>query len=360
MIRRPPRSTLSSSSAASDVYKRQIYDDAIYSSTMSQQLTVMNPPVSYNGYQYRLALKAYCQDVYTLPATLTVHANPVVNFVPASIPACGGVAQTLTPLITSGSGTWSQHTWTGDIGPVNNPNIQTPLFMTLLAGTYNLNYKVRDNNMCYGNGNLTVVVDAPDATFTQDAISGCTTLSVQFTKDMTGYTSYTWDYGDGSPLNTTVASPSHTFTNATPATIKYYTTKLTVNTAGGCTQTKTSIVTVYPAISATFTSDMASVCSGGAITYTALSGAANYAWDFGDATGNPTGSYVEPHTYSNPGSTPLVLTVKLITTSFYSCMDTKTITVTIMPIPAASFTVGITPQVWQAGGNPITVVNLSL
>jgi PKD repeat protein len=52
-----------------------------------------------------------------------------------------------------------------------------------------------------------------------------------------------------------------------------------------------------------------------------------------------------------------VETVKLITTSFYSCVDTKTISVTIMPIPAASFTVGITPQVWLAAGNPMTVVN---
>jgi PKD repeat protein len=334
-----------------------IYDNAIYSSTMSQQLTVLNPPVSYNGYQYRLALKAYCQDVYTAAATLTVHANPVVTFTPATIPACGGIAQTLTPVITSGSGTWTQHTWTGDITSLSNPNIQNPIFKSLIAGTDSLNYRVRDNNGCYGSGVLKVTVDAPDATFTQDVTSGCTPQPVQFTKDMTGYTSYTWDYGDGSPVNTTTASPNHIFTNATPATIKYYTVSLTVNTAGGCTSTKTALITVYPAINATFTSDKASVCSGAAITYTALSGAANYAWDFGDLTGNPSGSYVESHTYSNPGSAPLVETVKLITTSFYSCVDTKTISVTIMPIPAASFTVGITPQVWLAAGNPMTVVN---
>jgi PKD repeat protein len=334
-----------------------IYDDAIYSSTMSQQLTVMNPPVSYNGYQYRLALKASCQDIYTGAATLTVHSNPVVSFVPATIPACGGIAQTLTPVITSGSGTWNQHTWTGDIGPLNNPYIQTPLFRTLLAGSYSLNYKVRDTNQCYGNGDLTVTVDAPDATFTQDATSGCTNppFNVTFTKDMTGYTSFTWDYGDGTPVNTTVASPSHIFTNATPATIKYYTVKLTVNTAG-CSDTRTSMVTVYPAISAAFTADKIKICSNETITFTGLQGAHDYLWDYGDGVSAP-GSFVASHKYTNFGTSAVVDTVTLTTTSSYSCTDKKKITVTVMPVPSLLFTALPAWQNWLASGNFVTITN---
>src|SRR5664279_6657383 len=40
MIRRPPRSTLSSSSAASDVYKRQKYDCEIIGLTMGQAIPI--------------------------------------------------------------------------------------------------------------------------------------------------------------------------------------------------------------------------------------------------------------------------------------------------------------------------------
>jgi PKD repeat protein len=333
-----------------------IYDDAIYSSTMSQQLTVINPPVSYNGYQYRLALKAYCAYSYTNAAALTVHPNPVVSFVPATIPACGGVAQTLTPVITSGSGTWNQHTWTGDIGPLNNPYIQTPVFRTLLAGRDSLNYKVRDSNMCYGNSNIIVLVDAPDATFIQDATTGCTPLPVQFTKDMTGYTSFTWDYGDGSAVNTTLASPPHTFTDTTKSTIKYYTASLKVNTAGGCFSTKTTLITVFPAISAAFTSDKIKICSNETITFTALQGAHDYSWDYGDGVAAP-GSYVASHKYTNFGTSAVVDTVTLTTTSFYSCTDKKKIVVTVMPVPAPLFTANPASQNWLPAGNPVTIVN---
>ena len=52
---------------------------------------------------------------------------------------------------------------------------------------------------------------------------------------MTGIASFSWDFGDGSPKNTTIASPVHTFTNADPASIEYYNVKLTVTSAGGCT-----------------------------------------------------------------------------------------------------------------------------
>jgi PKD repeat protein len=333
-----------------------IHDNAIYSGTMSQQLAVMNAPVGYNGYQFRLALKAVCANAYTNPAILTVNSNPVVTFTPASIPACGGIAQVLTPIITSGSGTWTQHTWTGDIGPLNNYFIMNPTFKTLLAATYNLNYRVKDSNGCYGNGDLAVVVDSPDATFTQDQVSGCTPLTVNFTKDMTGYTSFTWDYGDLSPVNTAVASPTHIYTNVTPSTIKYYTVSLTVVSAGGCTSTKTSMVTVYPAINATFTADFTSVCSGSTITYTALPGANTYAWDYGDGVA-ASGSHVASHTYTNFTLIPVVDTVKLVTTSFYGCVDNKKLTVTIMPVPAVSFTAAPVSQVWSALGNPVTITN---
>ena len=333
-----------------------IHDDAFYSGSMTQQLAVMNAPVTYNGYQFRLALKAVCANAYTNPAILTVNSNPVVTFTPASIPACGGIAQVLTPIITSGSGTWMTHTWTGDVGPLNNYFIQSPTFKTLLASAYNLNYKVKDSNGCYGNGDLAVVVDAPDATFVQDATAGCTPLTVNFTKDMTGYTSFTWDYGDGTPVNTTVASPSHIYTNATPSSINYYTVKLTVNTAGGCSSMKSSMVTVYPTISATFTADKLTVCSGGAITYTAISGASDYAWDYGDGVGG-SGGYVASHTYTNITTADVAYTVSLTTTSFYSCTDTKTITVTVRPVPAVSFTALPTPQTWSVTGNPVTIVN---
>ena len=49
MIRRPPRSTLSSSSAASDVYKRQVQEEATYEEPVQEEVGDINP---YTGREY--------------------------------------------------------------------------------------------------------------------------------------------------------------------------------------------------------------------------------------------------------------------------------------------------------------------
>ena len=51
MIRRPPRSTLSSSSAASDVYKRQIYDDLIITKIEKGFMIILNAACKDNDFK---------------------------------------------------------------------------------------------------------------------------------------------------------------------------------------------------------------------------------------------------------------------------------------------------------------------
>ena len=138
-----------------------IHDNAIYSGTTTQQLSIVDVPLAYNNNRYRLALKAICETSYTNGAILTVNSLPVISFASDPINACGGVAQFITPVITGGSGTWTQHIWSGEVGPLNNYFIQSPTFKTMIAATYNLNYKVKDSNGCYGEKAVAVVVDAP-------------------------------------------------------------------------------------------------------------------------------------------------------------------------------------------------------
>ena len=127
--------------------------------------------------------------------------------------ACGGVPVVINGNPSGGSGVWTSHQWTGDIGPLNNYYIQSPTFSSMIAGTFTLNYKVKDSNGCFANDDITVIVDAPDATFTQDKLSGCTPSTVTFTKDMTGIAKFWWDFNDGSPIDSLNANPVHTFKN---------------------------------------------------------------------------------------------------------------------------------------------------
>jgi len=334
-----------------------IYDNAIYSGTTSQQLTLVNVPLSYNGNRYRLALKAFCANTYTNEAVLTVNSNPVVDFSAVSpVNACGGVPVTLNGNPTGGSGTYTQHIWTGDVGPLNNYFIQSPTFTSQIAGTYNLNYKVRDTNGCFGDGNLVVNVDAPDATYAKDATLGCTPLTVNFTKDMTGIAKFWWNFGDGSPIDSLNANPTHIFTNVNPGSIEYRNVELKVRSAGGCYDTFTSMVTIYPEVDASFTASPTVVCSGSTITFTALPGASKYFWEFGDGASGY-GTNVAVHMYTNLTTSPEVLTVRLTTTSFYNCTNTQTLNITVMPTPIPQFTATPASQNFVAPGVSVSFTN---
>jgi PKD repeat protein len=334
-----------------------IIDNAVYSGTASQQLTLVTVPLALNGNQYRLALKAKCTTVYTTGATLTVNPNPVVNFSAVDpIHACGNVPLVINGNPTGGSGIWATHLWTGDIGPLNNYFIQSPTFNSQIAGTYALNYKVKDSKGCTANGDVTVLVDAPDASFSQDKSTGCTPATVTFTKDMTGIAKFWWDFGDGSPKDSVNANPVHTFTNTNVSSIEYYNVKLTVRSPGGCLDSFTSLVTVYPAIDASFTATPSTICSGGTVIFTALPGASRYFWDFGDGVSGYFPNTTN-HIYTNFTTSAENDTITLTTTSFYNCVDVKKMVVKVMPVPVPQFTALPVSQIYNAAGNPVVFTN---
>ena len=126
-----------------------ITDDAIYVGSTTNQLSILNGPLTFNGYQYLLGLIGTCTTTNTNAVTLTVNPNPVVNFA-ADINACGGVPVVLNGNPTGGTTPYTQHRWTGDVGPLSSYTIQSPTFSSLISGTYNLNYKVTDSKRLYG------------------------------------------------------------------------------------------------------------------------------------------------------------------------------------------------------------------
>ena len=91
--------------------------------------------MSLDGNQYRLGLIGACTTIYTNAVTLTVNANPVVDFTAIDpIFACGNVPIVIDGNPTGGSGTYTQHRWTGDVGPLNNYTIQAPTFNSAIPG----------------------------------------------------------------------------------------------------------------------------------------------------------------------------------------------------------------------------------
>jgi PKD repeat protein len=334
-------------------------DDINHIGSTSQQLNVLNAPIALDGYRYRLALVSICDTVYSDPVTLTVHTNPVVDFSAIDpLAACGGVPLVIEGNPTGGSGIWSQHRWTGDVGPLNNYFIESPVFNVSITGNYNLTYRVTDSHGCYAEDNLTVIVDSPSALFSQNVDFGCTPLPVTFSKDMSEVAKWWWDFGDGSPLDSINAMPEHIFENSNTGSIEYFRVTLKVQSPGGCFAEYSSMITVYPEINASITPDKDIVCSGNSITFVADQGAKTYYWDFGDgAAGN--GQSTMSHRYVNTDTVPVVYTVRLTTTSFYDCVDVAVYDITVMPVPGPQFSADPVMQVYDAAGNDVRFENTS-
>ncbi len=333
-----------------------ISDDATYVGSVTNQLSIANAPVTFNGYRYRLALIGACTTVNTNDVTLTVNANPVVSFA-ADTNACGGVNLVLDGNPTGGTLPYATHRWTGDVGPLSSYTVQKPTFNSLITGTYNLTYTVKDSKGCTATDDIAVIVDSPDANFTQDLENGCTPLSVSFTKDMTGLSKFWWDFGDGSPVDSVNANPVHVFTNNNPASIEYRSIKLKVRSPGGCYDEFVSTVTVYPAVNAAFTASDTIVCSGNSLTFATAPGASKYFWEYGDGVSGYSPAETTTHLYTNFTKDPLILTVKLTTTSFYNCTDTYTMKIKVMPVPLPQFNAVPPTQIYNPSGNPVSFTN---
>jgi PKD repeat protein len=170
-----------------------------------------------------------------------------------------------------------------------------------------------------------ITVTAPLTAGFTSAASG---LTVQFANTTAEATAFTWDFGDGAGTSTE-ANPTYTY--AAPGT---YTVTLTVSTPDGRSDTEQAAVTVSQPVIAGFTSAVSGLTAQFANTST---GAASFAWDFGDGIGasteaSPAYTYTAPGTYTvtltafdaagNPTSTQSQVTVtQPVTASFTAIPD---------------------------------------
>jgi len=99
-----------------------------------------------------------------------------------------------------------------------------------------------------------------------------------------------------------------------------------------------SVVTIYPKVIAEITADPSQGCHPLQTTLLSQPGGAGYLWDFGDGSAPQDGGYIAYHLYENFGTAEEVYTASLTTTSHYGCSDTKTLDITVQPIPQPNFT----------------------
>ncbi len=312
---------------------------------------LLPPPQNYTAtgnYAALLTVTAAnsCANSFTVP--ITVYAKPVAAFSPAA--ACVSAVASFTDNSTIGFGgpiiSWD---WNfGDGSSTATSSVQNPTHVFTTQNTYTAQLIVNTAH-CADTVLQNIIINVnPTADFTLTPISGCLTLSVNFTNTSINATSYNWNLGNGATSSFT--NVSQVYTN-TLSTNKSYTISLTAQTFAGCADTHTAVVTVFSKPSASFTINAPSGCSPIAATFTNNSiGSTSFIWTFGDGASSNSSATVISHIYTNSTLLLQTNTVQLVAINSAGCRDSTSLNVQIYPKPIFNFT-----MVPSSGCSPLNI-----
>jgi gliding motility-associated-like protein len=198
-------------------------------------------------------------------------------------------------------------------------------------GTARKDFQIKVSGAC----TVTTAATVGNSALGDGALVNCKDLTVKFSNVSTGPSdiSFSWNFGD----NTTLADTSHLFepsyTYPSPGT---YIATLIVKNSGGCADTTTQVVRVYPVL--TVGAKYAGSCLAAPFTFTDTSATTSSGniiyrkWDFGEPTlTTDTISNVNPATYTYPAIG--TKNASLIVINSVGCTDTARFNVIVTDKP---------------------------
>ena len=276
---------------------------------------------------------ASCNDVIT--KSVSVYPLPVANFTANLAGGCSPLPLTFTNSSIGGS------TYNWDFGDANGSTLFNPthtytnVSFSLITNTITL--VVTNSVGCVDSIKKTIQI-FPEvfANFTMLPPQGCTPLTISF-PSVPGVVSYTWNYGDGSPVVTTSTTPTtHVFTNTTLAT-QTYTVKLIASNAFGCIDSSFGSPIVFPKPFPGFVATPSVGCWPLVVSFTNTSSGNNSnSWLFNNGQAsiftNPTITFTNAS-----GSAAATFSVKLLVGTANNCFDSISKPITLFPRPKAIF-----------------------
>lgn len=295
-----------------------------------------------------------CRDTNIVQVIIRPLPNASFTFTPNN--QCAGTTIAFTNTST-GTGAFTTYTWNWGDGTPNSTTV-SPTHVYAAGGSYNVVLTISNGAGCTSSFNTTVtVLPRPVASIsgddgdgdTQYCLSPVDTTSIEtvtFYNFTTGAVSYSWNFGDGSPVFNTVSTASipHTYSN-----YGTYTVTMTATGANGCTTTTTLTVVFDKFVSASFSVPLAqfSGCAPHVVQpVNASQNADQYVWNFGDGTPSiTTTSYTPPpHTYTVGGS----YTISVVASNSCNSSTSTVGPITVVGAPIPNFTatpaLGCSPQ----------------
>lgn len=318
-----------------------------YSATTSNDVTVWNwtfdtapfahtgptpPPVLYNtpgSHPVSLTVQNSNGCSRTDNDNIMVFTSPTAGINVTNL--CEGETALFTSASNSAPGQpITSYLW--DFGDGQASMNQNPTHLYDAPGTYEVSLVVETAN-CIDSTTMNISVEPrPAVNILQDIQSGCSPLTVNFSKVSTGATNFIWNFGNGQSStdeNESVTFVNNTFQDST------YVIILQANNAFGCSTTDTAYVTVFGSALASFNDgNTPPGCAPFNINFQNTSvNAGSYFWDLGDGT--TTNVFQPSHLYTNTTGFIQTFDVTLIAYSVNGCNDT--ITQPIIVFPQANF-----------------------
>ncbi|MEO8763488.1 MAG: PKD domain-containing protein [Ginsengibacter sp.] len=174
--------------------------------------------------------------------------------------------------------------------------------------------------------------------FVSSKLPPCTNLSYSFTNTSVASRgpfnpgTFTWDFGDNTPTVTQGQSPPVNHTYAGPGT---YIVKLSIDDTTFCNSPDDTVKTVRlsPQVKAQFETPAHGCVPYNAVFTNNSLGGLNFFWDFGDGTSSTEDNPV--HLYDRVGT--FIVKLKAFDSTSCNKIDSSSFTITVSPIPVASF-----------------------
>ncbi len=295
-----------------------------------------NPIYVYSApgtYTVRLiASDGICSDTFTVVNMITVLPPKAIFSV---ITSCSNRHQVSFVNNSLGASTYE---WSfGDGSPLFT-GVTPPPHNYPANGTYNIRlYVTNATTGCYDSLVRQIKIFDLNPAFTASPTTICKNSPVSFTGQAnSNYTSYKWDFGDGTNITTTTATASHIYT--APGN---YSVMLTVSGVNNCKDSLLKAAYIHVnGIIPSFTRNPSGGCGPISVNFTDASTSTGGAivsrtWRFGDGNSVSSTNLTTSHLYSASGS----YNVTLIVTDVNGCIDSITQANNIIVTkPAASFT----------------------
>ncbi|MBK7175374.1 MAG: PKD domain-containing protein [Bacteroidales bacterium] len=180
-------------------------------------------------------------------------------------------------------------TYHWDFGDGSTSNTRNTQYTYIAAGTYTVILTITDTAGCEGSRSHTLVVTPPPTALFSSATDNCQGQTISFNNQSTtetGYlTSWSWDFGDGSPVQTILfpAIPDVSHIYAVTGT---FNVTLTVTNSEDCTHSYSRLVNVFGSPTADFMSS--GHCKDSPVHFTDLTTTSgsqsltSWQWNFGD------------------------------------------------------------------------------